>query len=190
MILVWALYGRERGTGYDREYEQAPPTDTEPALVPPLLRQDEAAGSQEFTATLFDLIRRGRYKSTPVDDGAKGLGRPAPPGHLRPAAHARRHEHAAAASSSTRRGRVDSVIDTDGERLSQLREKIEADRSANAKRFTSFKNAVGSAIDGKKWYVEAGGRMLGLGLVDLHRPRRGPALDRRRRLALGVAALE
>ena len=36
MILVWLVYGRERRTGYDREYEQEPPTDTEPALVPPL----------------------------------------------------------------------------------------------------------------------------------------------------------
>ena len=52
--------------GYDREYEQEPPTDTEPALVPTLLRQGGEAGSFEFTATLFDLIRRGVYASTPV----------------------------------------------------------------------------------------------------------------------------
>ena len=64
--LVWLLYGRERRTGYDREYEQAPPTETEPALIPSLVRQDTAPGSNEFTATLFDLIRRGRYKATPV----------------------------------------------------------------------------------------------------------------------------
>ena len=68
-----ALRPRAR-TGYDREYEQAPPTDTEPALVPPLLRQDKTAGSQEFTATLFDLIRRGRYKSTPVTTERKVWG--------------------------------------------------------------------------------------------------------------------
>ena len=37
--LVFWFMGRERGTGYDREYEQEPPTDTEPALVPTLLRQ-------------------------------------------------------------------------------------------------------------------------------------------------------
>ena len=66
VALVWWLWGRERGSGYDREYEQEPPTDTEPALVPPLLSQGGAAGSLEFTATLFDLIRRGRYKATPV----------------------------------------------------------------------------------------------------------------------------
>ena len=66
MALVWLFYGRELRTGYDREYEQAPPTDTEPALVPSLVKQETVPGSNEFTATLFDLIRRGRYKATPV----------------------------------------------------------------------------------------------------------------------------
>ena len=31
-------------------------------------------GSQEFTATLFDLIRRGRYKSSPVNTEKKMWG--------------------------------------------------------------------------------------------------------------------
>jgi hypothetical protein len=66
MALVWLVYGRERRTAYDREYEQEPPTETEPALVPSLVRQGTEPGSNEFTATLFDLIRRGRYKATPV----------------------------------------------------------------------------------------------------------------------------
>ena len=52
--------------GYDREYEQEPPTETQAALVPELLAQGGTPGSLEFTATLFDLIRRGRYRSTPV----------------------------------------------------------------------------------------------------------------------------
>ena len=62
ILVIWAVFwflGRERRTGYDREYEQEPPTDTEPALVPTLLRQGGEAGSYEFTATLFDLVRRG-----------------------------------------------------------------------------------------------------------------------------------
>ncbi|MDH4104341.1 MAG: DUF2207 domain-containing protein, partial [Thermoleophilia bacterium] len=63
--VFWFL-GRERRTGYDREYEQEPPTDTQPALVPTLLRQGGQAGSYEFTATLFDLIRRGVYRSEPT----------------------------------------------------------------------------------------------------------------------------
>ena len=66
VALVYCVFGRERATGYDREYEQEPPTDTEPALVPTLLRQGGEAGSFEFTATLFDLIRRGVYTAKPV----------------------------------------------------------------------------------------------------------------------------
>ena len=66
VLVVYLIFGRERSTGYDREYEQEPPTDTEPALVPTLLRQGGEAGSFEFTATLFDLIRRGVYAAKPV----------------------------------------------------------------------------------------------------------------------------
>ncbi|MBA2294427.1 MAG: DUF2207 domain-containing protein, partial [Actinobacteria bacterium] len=64
--VVYWRFGRELETGYDREYEQEPPTETEPALVPTLLRQGGEAGSFEFTSTLFDLIRRGHYTATPV----------------------------------------------------------------------------------------------------------------------------
>ncbi|MGH2996227.1 MAG: DUF2207 domain-containing protein, partial [Gaiellaceae bacterium] len=63
---VYVFHGRERRTDYDREYEQEPPSELEPALVPPLLRQGTGVGSLEFTATLFDLIRRGRYTAAPV----------------------------------------------------------------------------------------------------------------------------
>jgi uncharacterized membrane protein len=165
ILAVWVAYGRERKTGYDREYEQAPPTDTEPALVPALLRQDKAAGSQEFTATLFDLIRRGRYKSAPVNTDRKVWG-------------GVRHEQIADLLLTVGDTKVtltrfeepvaaviDSVLDADGERLSELRSKIEADRTENSKRFTSFKEAVGKAIDGKHWYVEAGSGALSMALV-------------------------
>ena len=63
---VFMVYGRERRTAYDREYEQEPPTETAPALVPTLLRQGGEAGSYEFTATLFDLVRRGVYAAKPA----------------------------------------------------------------------------------------------------------------------------
>ena len=66
--------GASSRTGYDREYEQEPPTDTQPALVPTLLRQGGEAGSFEFTATLFDLIRRGVYTSKPGHDRAHRSG--------------------------------------------------------------------------------------------------------------------
>ena len=59
--LVYGVYrfGRELEVGYDREYEQEPPSELDPALVPSLVAQRTRVGSNEFTATLFDLIRRG-----------------------------------------------------------------------------------------------------------------------------------
>jgi hypothetical protein len=66
LLLVYWFFGREFKSGYDREYEQEPPSDLAPALVPTLLRQGGEAGSYEFTATLFDLIRRDVYNSKPV----------------------------------------------------------------------------------------------------------------------------
>jgi uncharacterized membrane protein len=165
VFLVWFLYGRERATGYDREYEQAPPDDAEPALVPALLRQDTTPGSQEFTATLFDLIRRGRYKSAPVTTERKTWG-------------GMRTESVSdlmltPGDQSVKLARfeepvadvIDSVVDVDGERLSEFREKIEQGRTANAKRFTTFKNRVGTSIRERRWYTDAGAGVLGLALA-------------------------
>jgi uncharacterized membrane protein len=62
--LVYFGYGREPRVDYDREYEQEPPTDLKPAEVGALLSQG-AVTEQEFTATMFDLIRQGAIKATP-----------------------------------------------------------------------------------------------------------------------------
>ncbi len=64
--LVHWRFGRELDVGYDREYEQEPPTELEPALVTSLVAQRTTVGSNEFTATLFDLIRRGHYRAEAV----------------------------------------------------------------------------------------------------------------------------
>ncbi len=64
--LVYGFFGRDRSKGYDRSYEQEPPSDLSPALASPLLRQRSNAGANEFTATLFDLVRRGHYKAAHV----------------------------------------------------------------------------------------------------------------------------
>ena len=60
--LTWLFgylrWGREPKVDYDREYEQEPPSDLPPALVG-ALRTQGVVGTPEFTATLFELIRRG-----------------------------------------------------------------------------------------------------------------------------------
>jgi uncharacterized membrane protein len=164
ILLVGLVYGRERKTGYDREYEQAPPSDLEPALVPPLLRQGTAPGSNEFTATLFDLIRRGRFKTTPVTTRRSiwaGL----------------RHEDVAdlqiTPGDSTLELAdfeepvaevVDSVVGEQGERLSAFRDRIELDRTKNSERFRSFKENVAAAIGSRGWYLGSGLMALWLGV--------------------------
>ena len=142
IALTWLVYGRERPAAYDREYEQEPPSDAEPALVPPLLRQETTPGSYEFTATLFDLIRRGRYHATPVTTQKKVWG-------------GLRHEDIADLEVSHGdetlelapfERPVEEIVNVtlaDGpERLSKFRDRIEEDRQGNSKRFASFKEKV------------------------------------------------
>ncbi|MDX6631161.1 MAG: hypothetical protein QOH00_3407 [Gaiellales bacterium] len=59
-------FGREHPTGTAPRYAHEPPDDLAPALVPSLLAQHVIAGGDQMAATLFELVRRGRYKMTPV----------------------------------------------------------------------------------------------------------------------------
>jgi uncharacterized membrane protein YgcG len=59
-------FGREHPAGTAPEYVHEPPDDLAPALVPSLLAQHVVAGGDQMAATLFELVRRGRYKMTPV----------------------------------------------------------------------------------------------------------------------------
>ncbi len=60
------LFGRERRSSASHEYVSEPPDDLEAALVPSLLAQREIAGGAQLAATLFELVRRGRYTITGV----------------------------------------------------------------------------------------------------------------------------
>ncbi|HXH87472.1 MAG TPA: DUF2207 domain-containing protein, partial [Gaiellaceae bacterium] len=154
--LVWWRWGRERATGYDREYEQEPPTATEPALVPTLLAQGGTPGSLEFTATLFDLIRRKRYKAEPVTSERKIWG------GLKTQQVADLElslddvEATVEAFEAPVAEVVDAVLADGPERLSHFRDRIEEDRTANSARFTAFKSGVGSEIDGRSWFQNTG----------------------------------
>src|SRR5581483_2785093 len=156
IALIWLVWGRERRADYDREYEQQPPDDTAPALVPPLLRQGFEPGSLELTATLFDLIRRGYYKSKPVTtehDSWGGL-KKEQVSDLELSAGEQTMDLEPWEQSVAEV--FDSVLITGPERLSNMRDRIKADRTANAERFKSFKSEVASAIRSKKWYMGTG----------------------------------
>jgi len=65
-LFAFLRYGKEPEVDYDREYEQEPPTDLTPAEVGALLSQGKVA-EKEFTATLFDLIRKGAVDTQPTE---------------------------------------------------------------------------------------------------------------------------
>ncbi len=72
--LAYWRFGREFATGTAAEYVHEPPDDLAPALVPSLLAQRVVAGGDQLAATLFELVRRGRYKMTAVTREESSLG--------------------------------------------------------------------------------------------------------------------
>jgi uncharacterized membrane protein YgcG len=64
--LAYMRFGRERATGAAPEYVHEPPDDLPAALVPSLLAQRVIAGGDQLAATLFELVRRGRFTMTHV----------------------------------------------------------------------------------------------------------------------------
>ena len=74
---------------------------------------------------------------------------------------------------------IDSVVDADGERLSEFREKITAERTTNATRFSTFKNEVSTSIDRASGTSTRARGVLALALVAFVVAAVDPALDRR-----------
>ena len=149
-------FGREPKVAYDREYEQAPPSDLEPALVPALLSQGRV-DEKGFTATLFDLIRRGVLTASPetvervtwagmrreqISDLVIGLAE-GDPGPLR--------EHETRVMTVMRR-----VLDEGPQPLTQFRTRIRADAAANANTYDSFRESVQKALTGRHLLDETG----------------------------------
>ena len=199
--LVWLRYGRERPVAYDREYEQEPPSELSPALVPPLLRQGFGVGAAEFTATLFDLIRRGRYTATPTTTEKSTWGG-LKSEQLADLEVARGEDVELAPHEKPVARVVDGVLAGGPERLSEFRDRIAADREANSRRFTEFKEDVKEAIERAGWYGRGGLWILlgaagvfavaGIAMLALAVPSFGLYATRWRDvvlLALGVCAL-
>ncbi|HWC31779.1 MAG TPA: DUF2207 domain-containing protein, partial [Actinomycetota bacterium] len=156
---TWLFFGRERSVAYDREYEQDPPSDLPPALVSPLLRQSTVVGSHEFTATLFDLIRRGRYEARPVTTERStwaGLRKQQVADLELSIGAADLHEPFERDVAKV----VDDVLDGGSERLSRFRDRISEKRTTQAGRFTSFQKHVAEWIDLAGWYDSTGRRVV------------------------------
>ncbi len=77
-LATWLVYGRERRAGYDREYEQEPPSDLAPALVPALVTE-EAEG--RLARVHRDAVRPDSPRALHDDAGhdrPQHVGRPPP----------------------------------------------------------------------------------------------------------------
>ena len=121
-VVFW-FFGREVSTGYDREYEQEPPTDTGPALVPTLLRQ---GGERRLVRVHRHALRPDPAGALPCrarHHRAQRLGRPAHRDHRRPRALARRagRAHAVGEEGRGRRRRRDRLGARSGCRASASR---------------------------------------------------------------------
>ena len=153
-LLIYAgMRGREHKTGQVGDYESEPPDDLPPAIVGPLLRQTDSPGSNEFTATLFDLIRKGYYKSEPARDDKGNF-------------DDLQIEKAAGSSFALSEFEapvakiVDAAIKGNKEKLSDLPELMEPRRSTNQTDNASFEAAVSAYFSDHKWYEKGAGKWL------------------------------
>jgi uncharacterized membrane protein len=146
LAVGYFVYGRERRpTGYDREYEQAPPSDLEPTMVNALINQGRV-DEQAFTAVLFDLIRRDLLTAQPtsvekktwlglrtetISDleiglGSLGTGLTAPEARVRTI--------------------LQRVLEDGPLPLSEFRTKLREDADANHDTYVAFQKAAHSAM--------------------------------------------
>jgi uncharacterized membrane protein len=201
--LVWLLLSRERRVAdYDREYEQEPPSDDPPALVAPLLRQSTKPEGPEFTATLFDLIRRGYITTEPTTTskwswGALGK---------REGSDLMLSRKGATGSATPLEKGVTKVLERalgNGPiPLSELSDKIKENREANAASYSSWQEKIEKEFARRHWYdgraaavikvaalamVLAAVALIAIGVVGLDADyvRWGEVLQ----IGLGVAAL-
>ena len=110
------------------------------------MRESTEVGATEFTATLFDLIRRGVYTAKPVTTEKKTWGGLRSQDIADLELSRGQGNHLEAWERPVERV-VDGMLDGASERLSRFREQIEDDRTTNAKRFTEFKEDTAKAID-------------------------------------------
>ena len=137
--------------------------------MPPLLRQGTEAGSLEFTATLFDLIRRGYYTAKPVTTEQDDVGRPAARSRS-PTSSSRRATRAIDLEPWEQPGRARSStasLDGGAERLSKIRDRIEDDRDRRTQALQERSRSTSRrAIKARRWYADGGCRSsLGIAIV-------------------------
>lgn len=157
LLFIVLLFGPDAPAIYDREYEESPPTDTPPALVPSLLRRSTTPEPNEFTATLMDLVRREYFAARPVPGGRRSDGAGQGSGDL----ELRQGDR----SVSLREFEVpvaeifDGLLADGPMPLSKLRGRIEKDVE-NVARYVRFRDAVEGEIESRGWYTFTAARVM------------------------------
>ncbi len=167
LLVIVLVFGPDKAATYDRDYEESPPTDTPPALVPPLLRRSTTPETNEFTATLIDLVRRGYFAAKPVPGGRRSDGAGQGSGDLE-LGHGDRSRPLRDFEEPVAEI-FDGLMDDGPMPLSTLRGRIESD-TENVARYRQFRNAVESEIESRGWYTFTAARVMVLtsaGLVAL-----------------------
>ena len=150
--VIILCFGPDPKTSYDREYEQSPPTETPPALVSPLLRRAVTPEAREFTATIFDLVRRGYFKArtVPAEGSSDALDLELASGD----------RTVPLADFEVPVAKIVDGIVADGPiRLSLLRDRLE-EQSENVLRFSIFRDEVKQALRSRGWYTFTAARAL------------------------------
>ncbi|MGH9895787.1 MAG: DUF2207 family protein, partial [bacterium] len=160
---IYFRYGREPGlSGYDREYEQEPPSELPPAEVGALLSQGQV-DERQFTATLFDLIRKKVLDANPVKvpiESWMGL-RTEIVDDLELSYN---QSHGVALTDTEEKvvQIVNRVLDGQPRPLHEFRKGIREDAAANAESYSSFRNLAVTSIIEKRLFDRAGrSRVLG-----------------------------
>lgn len=158
-LVVYVRFGREPRARFDREYLQEPPSNLSPAEVAGLVSQGRV-DERSWVATLFDLIRRGVVRAAPervekstwmglrtetITDLALDVGGTTP--DLTPA----EGEVMETLRRVVRGGPVP---------LSELRERIRTDASANAASYREFRQKVIRALEDGRLLDTAGRRLV------------------------------
>ena len=155
LVVIVLLFGPDARVTYDREYEESPPTDTPPALVPPLLRRSTTPEANEFTATLMDLVRRGYFAARPIPGASDGTGQGSGDLELRKGDHGVPIQEFEAPVAEI----FDGLLADGPVPLSQLRGRIEND-AENVARYAGFRDAVESDITSRGWYTFTAARVM------------------------------
>jgi uncharacterized membrane protein len=164
-IIFWR-YGREPRVAYDREYEQEPPSDDPPAMIQSLLTQG-AVDEHGFTATVFDLIRRGVLKAQPtsvdrrtwmglrtetITDLELSLGDTGQP--------LKEHERSVVTV-------MQRILSEGPQPLHVFRDRIRDDAAANASTYASFKTEANRAVVSAKLLDRSATTVLTLTAIGL-----------------------